>query len=177
MFNFPFISFGLQICTHNLRKACLCISLAIIHGSCHRKRWRWIVIIPFPGLIFCFTRKWLGLTQPNKRQVITGIPIQKECHLYIVNQVTRFTLISFVSKMIHATLLFYWYLYIVFTHLNVHSLSDQCKLETVLQAEALTAACPCQAAEAASWELEATPVPGRQKKGKWPSQLCTALIL
>lgn len=107
-------------------------------------------MIPFPGLIFHFTRKLLGLIQPNKRQVITVISIQKECHLFIMNQVTSFALISFVSKMIHATLLFYWYLHIIFTHLNDRSLSNNCKLETVLQAKALTAPCPCPATEVAS---------------------------
>lgn len=61
-------------------------------------------MIPFPGLIFHFTRKLLGLIQPNKRQVIVVLSIQKEYHFYVMNQVTRFTLISFVSKMMHATL-------------------------------------------------------------------------
>lgn len=140
MFNLPLISSCLQICMCSVKKKkkSLCISLTKIHGSFHRKRWRWTVINAFPGLIFRFTRKWLGLIQPNKRQVITVIPIQKECQLYIMNQVTMFKLISFGSKKFHTTLLFYWYLRVIFTHLNDHSLSHNCKLETVLQAKALT---------------------------------------
>lgn len=112
---------------------------------------------------------------------MTVVPIQKECHLYLVNQVTRFALISFVSKMIHAALLFYQHLHVTFTHLNDHSLFNNYKFETVLQATALTAHAAkllFAIAQPQQWlveELEAMLVP-IMKKDKRASYLHAALL-
>lgn len=53
--------------------------------------------------------------------------------MYTTNQVKRFTFIFFVSKMIHATLLFYWYSHTIFTPLNDHHRSNHCRLEAAVQ--------------------------------------------
>lgn len=97
--------------------------------------------------------------------------------MYIVNQVKRSRFIFFVSKMIHATLLFCWYSHAIFTPLNAHHLSSHCRLEAVLQTKERSSLhlLRCRGGQSRSWGP--APVLVTQKEGERASPLPTAAPL